>query len=240
MSFKVIFPQVPFADPNGPQGISEAWYKWLLNPKTVTMDGVLGTTANGSISIDMSQVVSGSINPNVGTFGSADHVPVVTLNSKGLTTAATLTPIAITSAAVSGTNTNNNAAAGIIGEFVSSTVAVGSAVGLTTATTANVTSISLTGGDWYVTGVVDYHPAATTSITAFSQGSSSTSATLGSQDTYSKKVQAALIPNTDFSEVIPETRISISATTTIYLVANATFTASTLSAYGTISARRAR
>lgn len=43
-----------------------------------------------------------TVNANVGTFGTASNVSTVTVNAKGLVTAASNTPIAITSAAVSG------------------------------------------------------------------------------------------------------------------------------------------
>ena len=141
-----------------------------------------------------------------------------------------------------GTTTNDNAPAGYVGEFVTSTVAVGSAVALTTGTTANVASLSLTAGDWDVRGQVDYRAGATTSITILKQGVSTTSATLGSQDSFTTNVFAAVVPtaSNDIGNTFRQQRISIASTTTIYLVASATFTLSTLSAYGTISARRIR
>ena len=142
---------------------------------------------------------------------------------------------------VLGTATNDNAAAGYVGEYTSAAVAAGSAVALTTATTANVTSISLTAGDWDVSGIVQYTPTGTTSVTQLTQGSSSTTATLGAQGTFSKFVTAAnVLGAVDPAWNLPVTRLSLASTTTIYLVANATFTVSTLTAYGIISARRVR
>ncbi len=144
-------------------------------------------------------------------------------------------------ASVLGTITNDNANAGYVGEYTSSAVAAGSAVALTTNVTANVTSISLTAGDWDVTGIVQYTPGATTSVTQLTQGSSSTSATLGAQGSFSKFVTAAsVLTAVDPAWNLPATRFSLAATTTIYLVSAATFTVSTLSAYGIIRARRVR
>lgn len=143
--------------------------------------------------------------------------------------------------AVLGTATNDNAATGYVGELVSAAVAAGSAVSLTTADTANITSISLTAGDWDVTGIVQYTPGATTSITQLTQGSSSTSATLGAQGTFTKFVTAAnILTAVDPSWALPPQRFSLSATTTIFLVANAVFSVSTLTGYGVIRARRVR
>jgi hypothetical protein len=150
---------------------------------------------------------------------------------------------------VKGTSTNDNANAGYIGELITSTVATGSAVALTTATTANVTSISLTAGDWDVSAVVDYNFGATTSYTQITAGISLTSATLASQtgggglgtDPNSAFATPAQVPTAlSFSVEVAPVRVSISATTTVFLVTNCTFTVSTLAAFGTIRARRVR
>lgn len=143
---------------------------------------------------------------------------------------------------LAGTQTNDNAAVGVIGEYVSATVASASAVALTTNTTANVTSISLTAGDWDVDGAVDFKFGATTSYTNLVGGSSIVSATRGAQDTAVDFETPAAVPTAGADMVfpIPTTRISIAATTTVFLIAQGTFTVSTLSAYGTIRARRVR
>ena len=138
-----------------------------------------------------------------------------------------------------GTTTNDNATAGDVGELLSANLASGSATALTTTTPKNVTSVSLTAGDWDVTGVVDYTLTGTTS-TKFQAGSSATSATFGAQDT-SVNVPLILTTVTDtYGQVIPTTRFSLASTTTVYLVAQATFSAGTVAAYGTIRARRIR
>lgn len=140
----------------------------------------------------------------------------------------------------SGTATNDSAAAGDVGELLTATAAP-AAVALTTATQANVTSVSLTAGDWEVSGEVNYTPAGTTSITVIGQGVSTTSATLGAQDTYSQDAFAANVPGAIvITKIAPTIRISLAATTTVYLVARATFTVAALSAGGTIRARRVR
>jgi hypothetical protein len=134
---------------------------------------------------------------------------------------------------------NQASAVGAVGSYASATVASGSAVSLTTATPANITSISLTPGDWDVTGVVDYTPGTITSITILQQGIGLASATFGPQDTYSMETNAAEIPGANqIANPTPVVRVNVTATTTVYLVASATFTASTLAAYGTIRARR--
>lgn len=147
----------------------------------------------------------------------------------------------ITTPNVVGTNTNNNAAAGSVGEFVSSQVLSGSAVALANATAANVTSISLTAGDWDVYGVVQSAPAGTTTMTQLVGAVTTTSATFtlpGSPGRFSHPYSTA-------AGVAPggatgPTRLSLGATTTVYLVAQATFAVSTCAAYGFIGARRIR
>ena len=141
-----------------------------------------------------------------------------------------------------GTATNDDAADGKIGEYVSSVVASGSAVSLTTTVAANVTSISLTAGDWDVTGVIDFAFAASTSYTNVAGSISETSATMGAQDSGFDFECPATVPTATSAQawVVPAVRMSLSATTTVYLVAQATFTVSTLKAYGTIRARRMR
>lgn len=143
-----------------------------------------------------------------------------------------------------GTNTNDNAPSGIIGEVLSSTVLSGSAVSLTTNTAANVTSLALTAGDWEVYGNVGFVTAASTSLTILAQSISQTTNTLDTAPgVYASQFMNATVPTASavrnvFTPTV--TRISLASTTTVYLVAFATFTASTLLAYGKIYARRAR
>lgn len=147
-----------------------------------------------------------------------------------------------TGCVLSGTPTNDSAAAGKIGEYVSSNLLVGSAVALTTATSKTVTSISLTAGDWDVTGTVAFAPAAGTLIVDMKGGISQTNNTLATLSDTAALVDIPLSPSAGVGATIPvgTSRISLSGTTTIYLVAQCTFTVSTNAAYGFISARRAR
>jgi Pectate lyase superfamily protein len=132
-----------------------------------------------------------------------------------------------------------NATAGSIGEYVSSAIASGSAVSLTTATAANVTSISLTAGDWDVDGNVNI-AGSTATYTQGVGGISTTSATLPTDGTeVNSGAQFTALSVTD-GLTLPRKRVSISSTTTVYLVGKATFSAGTMTAYGSISARRVR
>lgn len=146
---------------------------------------------------------------------------------------------------VQGTNTNNAAVAGNVGEYIESVIATGSAVSLTTATGANVTSISLTAGDWDVRGTVHLKAAATTNIMLADVSISTVSATTATATgTYASLSggSAGLVPNTTVNpslHVVP-TRLLLSGTTTVYLVVQSNFTVDTLAAFGAIGARRMR
>lgn len=144
---------------------------------------------------------------------------------------------------IKGTGTNDNATTGFVGQLIESTILVASAVALATNTTEDVTTISLTAGDWDVWGSVWFSPAATTSVTMFAGAVSTTSDTLPTapgSGAFFTFIQAATVPAAIFGLPAGTRRISLSATTTVYLVTRATFTVDTLAAYGYIAARRIR
>jgi len=115
-----------------------------------------------------------------------------------------------------------------------------SSVTLSTGVAVNAAAISLTAGDWDVFGIAAFHSASGTTVpNDVKQGISSTSATLGAIGTYSYDYVAVAITDDPFY-VAPVTRISISSTTTIYLVVMSDFSVSTLTTYGFIRARRMR
>lgn len=139
------------------------------------------------------------------------------------------------------TTTNDNASAGNLGEYVVSTVATGSSVSLTSPNASNVTSVSLTAGDWDCTGVVDFTAGGATTTTVMKIGLSTTTATIGGQDTFSNYAAAqTLAAASDIAYPVPTVRFSLASTTTVFMVAQATFAVSTLKAYGTERCRRVR
>ena len=129
------------------------------------------------------------------------------------------------------------------GEIKSATLASGSAVSLTTGTSANVTTLSLEPGVWRVTGQVAFTPAASTSITQLMAFISTTSATAPSPDTVAggrnQQGGAAYVPGTN-NQVLNtgEAILTLTATTTVYLGGQGIFTVSTLTAFGKIQAER--
>lgn len=134
------------------------------------------------------------------------------------------------------------AGAGFIGQAVQSIVLVGAAVGLTTATPANITSIALTAGDWDIQGQITF-VATTATILAgatWEGGINSTSATLPVDGSEAFEPMPLAITTQSFNQTINISRkiVNSNAASTQYLVAEATFTAGTVAAYGNITARR--
>lgn len=152
---------------------------------------------------------------------------------------------ASTGTILTGTNTNDSAAAGKVGEYVESVVALGSAVSIPSSnTTTQIATISLTAGDWDVRGQVCFNPGATTSITTLQGALNTTTANIPNGGVSAAGVfryaSAAFVPNTTLCYAIDTIRASLSGTTSYFLNANAVFTVSTMAAFGKISARRIR
>lgn len=141
-----------------------------------------------------------------------------------------------------GTNTNDSAASGFVGEYIESVIAQGSAVSLTNATNANVTNISLTAGDWDVSANINFLPGATTNTTVMIAGANTSSASLPAATSTARWANTAgkVMGGFQQTETPPVVRMSLSGTTTVYLVAYSEFTISTSTAFGMISARRVR
>ena len=102
--------------------------------------------------------------------------------------------------------------------------------------TANVASLALAAGTWDVSGTVVFNAAAATVLEAITAGVASASATLGTPDTYQEQ-QLTFSSSGPINLLAPMTRIVLANAATVWIVAQATFTTSTLSADGYISAR---
>jgi hypothetical protein len=136
-----------------------------------------------------------------------------------------------------GTTTNNNANAGSVGEYATNT---NSGNAMSSGVPQNATSVSLTAGDWDVEGSVQYLPAATTTMSAWLTGISTTSATFAAVGTLQAVQGVTTAANQAQHQCTPRVRISLTTATTVFLVANAVFATSTLTNNGFIRARRVR
>lgn len=142
-----------------------------------------------------------------------------------------------TTEGIVGTTLANNAVAGRVGENITPTNILLTA--MTTATPINLSSVVLTPGDYDVTGCARFLQAAATTGSNFVCGLSTTSATFAAAGTYAQFAHATPA-NADQSIPTPSLRFNVSSNTTVYLVAQATFAVSTMvgSGYLTITRRR--
>ena len=205
-------------------------------------------TASNLLYSNGANTVTGLATANNGvlvTDGSG--VPSISSTLPALTTSSiTFNP---TTGGIVGTTTNDNAAAGKVGEYVESIVAIASSVSVSTATSKTITSISLTAGDWDVSGEVGPNGASTTTITTITGGISTTLDTLpgppSTSGSYARITATSATSWTIGSNLLPyldlrPCRLSLSGTTTVYLVGRMDFGTSTASMYGMIRARRIR
>lgn len=139
-----------------------------------------------------------------------------------------------------GTTTNDSAQAGSVGEYIESVV--GPITGPTSGQYKDVTSISLTAGDWDVTAVAHYDNNGATAYgsrigISTTSGNSSAGLTVGSN-----ALDLGLV-NTAIGTVgnsIASYRVSLSATTTYYFKWFSSHATATPNMYGRLSARRIR
>lgn len=147
---------------------------------------------------------------------------------------------------IEGTNTNDSAAVGFIGEYREDIRAAGSDLSLTTGVAANLVQLTdLPAGDWDICGTMGFLLGASTNITRSQICLTTSSATL--QQTTGRWVSRSytsagtvLGANAREHMVIPPYRFSLSAATTVFLVVEAAFTVSTCASSGSIVARRVR
>jgi hypothetical protein len=140
-----------------------------------------------------------------------------------------------------GTTTNDNAAAGQIGEIISSNVTTG--VTLSTTVYTNITSINLTAGDWDVYGEI-WFSIGTGAATQVAAGINTVSATMPSTSSVGTSFvilnATSLVASAGQTVALRPCRASLATTTTYYLVGRCVFPSGTVTATGNIIARRAR
>ena len=193
-------------------------------PKTWTSSG----TFNGTITLSSGITLSGA----AGTSG-------YVLTSKGANTVPVWSS-GVVAGQYPGTQTNDNATVGNVGEYVSSAVVANSSFP-TTAVWGDAAAISLTAGDWDVTGVVYMTINGATMVYAamgISQnaGSSATGLQLGTNWLFFLPPTAT----SDTSASIPAYRQLLASPTTIYLKILASYSVADPKYQCRLTARRIR
>ena len=146
-----------------------------------------------------------------------------------------------------GTTTNDNAAAGFIGEYISSNLIKASGVSLSSTVAHDITSVSLTAGDWDCQGCIAIFNSAKNFI-SLAGWISTTSASLpsalgnGGMMNYTQLDGVTTSGNRDFVLPIASGRISLASTTTVYLstIWTGTGGGANPTGYGFIGCRRVR
>ena len=140
---------------------------------------------------------------------------------------------------IKGTAAAGNAPAGYVGEFVTSNVPAASAVNMPSSTSTNITTISLTAGDWDVWGNIQFTSGGGQFLTSEYGWINLTSVTVPDPSSYNS-IAAATTAVSSISFNVPIIRVNVSTTTTVYLTGLVVFGTSTANACGNLSARRIR
>lgn len=215
----------------------------ILNITTGTITALTVSTMTrvSSATIAAATITTASITAlTVSTITAASSATITNLSVTNINGAAYS---AVTAGQLPATATNDNAAAGKLGEYVEAIVsAVNSGA---SGVWGNAASISLTAGDWDV-AENNYSQANGATLTgpwqdaiSINSGATTTDHVLGSNWVLND-FSAGLATTAQQAIPIVAYRISLSATTTVYWKFVATYSAGQPKAYGRLSARRAR
>lgn len=183
------------------------------------------TTALSATGGSINGVTVGQSNPLAGSFTTLTATSAVTVPSG--TTFNQPNIVGVTSGAA--------AATGSVGE---QPTANASGVSLTTATTANAASKTLTAGQYLVWCTAQFLPAGTTVGTVYAVGISTTSAVRPGSYAAETLNQYSSTAGTAQQISSPTVPINIATSTTVYCTAYAGFSTSTMTVSGTINALR--
>ena len=239
---------------------ASATYAPIASP-TFTGTVVIPTVTLSGGTINSTTI--GATTPSTGAFTTLNTTGLASLNSLstasatitggtingttvGATTASTgrFTTVVATSsitpsttAGIIGTTLADNANSGAVGELLSNSA---TGTSLTSNQATNLTSVSLTPGDWDVQAICIYHAASTTVALSIFSTVSTTSATLGAAGNAASLVNTFPAGPNAQQLVSPVVRVNVSSTTTVFAVGLSVFNTSTMTADGYIRARRVR
>jgi hypothetical protein len=179
-------------------------------------------------------ISSGAIPPGSTQYIQNSASPTIATQVFSVSTATIANPVAL-----KGVTNGTNAAAGNLGEYIESIFGPQNVP--TTAQIGDMTNISLTAGDWDITGIVEIgaNGSTVTGVTVAgittTPGNSTLGRVIGSNwDNGSVPATSA----TDAFVVIPSYRFSVAVSTTVYFKCQTTYTVAFPQAQGRLSARR--
>lgn len=216
---------------------------------------IVNADINASAAIAFSKLASlTSANILVGSGGNVATAAAVTgdvsLSNAGVTalvatTNATLTTLSAAAGVdVHGTNTNDDASAGYVGEYIEGLVASPTNFSAS-ATVQDLTTVALTPGDWDVSFVVNFISASAAGLTVIEafigtgSGTSTTGKAPGSND-ITMNFPTALANGAEWTVALPSFRVSLSGSVTYRLKALASYPSTTAQYRCRLSARRVR
>lgn len=164
--------------------------------------------------------------------------PIFVTPTLGAATAASVA-FSPTTQGIIGTTAADNAGAGYVGQYISQNVPMASSISLTTTMAADITTLSLTAGDWDIFGNVGFSTSGVTNPN-FSSWLSLSSATTPDLSNISVASVLGASIAVDVGLGCPFFRVNVSTTTTVYLSCLSAFTGGTVTACGSIFARRVR
>lgn len=205
--------------------------------------GSTWTASNRETTYDLSLVPSGAT--GLVTVHAISSAGLHTLGASGGTQTHVVNGAVNPSLGIVGVTTNSNAATGTIGEYVESVISTYTNLPGATTVWGDMTSISLTAGDWDVSGVMNWIANGATITAAIDalEFAISVNSGITTTDQVQGSNQIALvspISGADRGAAIPAYRISISGTTTVYLKIKSPYITATPQYKCRLSARRMR
>jgi hypothetical protein len=209
-----------------------------------------GNFSANTITSNLTGIATSATNIRGGTIGSipyqtsANNTALIPSTTEGLVLICNGNAAPFWGTDQLGVTTNSDVSNGYKGEYRTQFRASGSAVDLATGTSKNVIALTLNAGDWDIGGNISFVLVGATSVfgaSGYTGGASTTLNTLGAENTFAVQSLDLTTRTGTFGFVIPSQRILLSSSTPqVHLIARATFTAGTVSAYGRIFARRVR
>lgn len=198
--------------------------------------------AFGAVNLASSAALTGTLPVNRGGLGFSAATLTGTV---GFPSSGVATTFAV--GQVPGIGTAVDAADGNIGQYLSSSLPIGSVKGLTSNVATSVISLALSPGDWDVHCTVGF--TGTTTATAWYMAGSLSDTSTVLNTTLGESISVPCFGLAVFTSTsvvntptfgFPVVRRSLAATTTEWLTAQMAFTSGTAGVYGAITARRVR